>query len=301
VQKAGTNPPGRPVLFEGATFTANALVKQAMDILWEIDAGPATRDEIAAVADALRMTAVPGLDEPLLKSRAAGVPQLSLALRTLVARNFSGTDGETILLATVGSTQERDTGYTAGGLFPDLINPVETAKRGEVRFALNVWAYQPKYVHMYDNQGVPGLGAWTEILAHELCLHAEPAIDSISTYLAGGLWPGQRQMTQHWLFLRLGVPRYLLWLNRIRAGQYKHLMPEITASAQSWAKAQADAAPVAMASVPNKHAELTDLRELASIYHLPQPDQRTAAATQDTLAELVRPLPQQRKLWWWPA
>ena len=201
-QKAGSNPPGWPVLFEGTGFTANALVKQAMGILYEIDAVPATREEIAAVADALRMTTVPGLDQPLLKSRAAGVPRLTLALRTRVPPKFSGTDGETVLLATVGSMSERDAGYGAGSVFPALINPVEIPKRGEVKFVLNVWAYQPKYAYMYGDHPVPGLGAWTEILAHEFCLHAEPTIDSINSYRAGGLWPGQREMIQHWLFLR---------------------------------------------------------------------------------------------------
>ena len=301
-KKAESGPPGMPVLVESKGFSATALVKQAMSILYEIDTVPATGDEIAAVASALKMTAVPGLDRPLLKSRAAGIPGLALALRPLVAPNYSGTDGETILAARVDGKTELDSGYGAVANFPGLINPVETAKRGEVSFTLNVRVYQPKYQNLYGNRPVPGLGAWTEVLAHELCLHAEPYLDSILSYRAGAFWPGQLSRAQHWLFLRRGVPRYFLWLNRLRLGEHRGLAPEMAASAKSWASDEPDNPPPSIANVLASNAVLENLRELASAFHLPQqPDEQTKAAMQDTLAELVRPFMQQQKLWWWPS
>jgi hypothetical protein len=299
-QKAVSSTAGPLTVKPGTGFTIAGLVDEAMSILCAIDAVPASTVEIAAVAQALKMATVPGLDQPLLTARAARIPNLTVGLAGVLDGRYSGTDGQTTLWATVGSVTEPDSGFAAGDKFPGLINPVEKLKRPEVRFRLTVRIAQAKFLHLYQNGTAPALGDWVETLAHEFCLHADAHIDGIVSYLAGEPWPGQLEKTQHWLFLRRGVPRYLLWLNRLRSGAHKDLMPSVEAAARSWAGGQANEQPAAIAAVLRKTAELTHLRELASVFHLPAPDEKSAAATQDILAGLVRTLPDQQKLWWWP-
>jgi hypothetical protein len=284
----------------GSGFTIAGLVDEAMSILCAIDAVPAGPTEIAAVAQALKMTTVPGLDQPLLTVRATRIPGLTVGLAGVLDAKYSGTDGATTLWATAGSETESDSGFAAGAKFPALLNPVEKLKRPGVRFRIAVQAFQAKYVHQYEHSTAPSLGAWVETLAHEFCLHADAHIDGIESYLAGEPWPGQLEKTQHWLFLRRGVPRYLLWLNRLRSGTRKDLMPSVEAAARSWADAQSNDQPAAVAAVLRKTAEPVHLRELASVFHLPAPDEKSLSATQDILSGLVAPLPERQKLWWWP-
>ena len=57
----------------------------------------------------------------------------------------------------------------------------------------------------------------------------------------------------------------------------------------------------AVTAVLRKGAGPAHLRELASAFHLPAPDEKSMSATQDILFGLVAPLPERQKLWWWPA
>jgi hypothetical protein len=301
-------------------FIATSEVRQALDILRQLDSAPTTDEEISAVRPVLGSFSPDLLRQPLT-ARISKLEGCTLPIRAITDPRFTGTAGTTAVIAngsyqiTGGSGGEgkitrieiknvSDSGPMAPRNFPESVGKVPADQRGAISFRVRITACMPPYVDRLPGKKLFSVGAWLERLAHELTVHAEPAVDAIATYRSGLPWPYQWEATQHWMFRYRGAPRYLLWLNRLITGLHHGLVPEFRASLLGWANEQkqtTETPKVKSARDEDKIPAIVDLRELAALLHLSQPkENENNAGLAATLKDELRGISAKAPLWWLP-
>jgi hypothetical protein len=252
-------------------FTATNEVTAALAILAELDSTPAGVDEFTAIEKVIGPFPADLIRVPLAE-RMDRLPAFSLRFKGILVQKFDGTAATTTCRATKGDSNALDTGFGAMVAFQEFVNPVPASERGQVTFTVTITACMPKWPQHVFNWSPPTVGAWVETLAHELILHGEPDVDGIVLYQGGTGWPYQMQSTQHWMFVRRGLPRYLLWLYRLNAGRYRQHAADFLTSLRGWAgEKEVTNRPPSVDNVLNGTPDLSNLRELAALLYLSQP------------------------------
>lgn len=293
----------------GDDFIAQAEVNQALAVVAELDSA-ATTAEVADVKKVLgdfpdRLVQLP------LAQRMREQTGLSLRFEGAALKNYDGTTGRTKCRATYQGESATDSGPSAPK-YPRLLARIpvatghEAAGRSGAVFAVTISVYVPQAPLSSPLWKPPSIGGWAETLAHELIVHGEPYADDVRAYRAGTAWPGQVESTQHWMFIYAGLPRYLLWLRRLRDGPQRDYLADFLNSIRTWAddQLQKKKPPIppsvssAIAGTPlNPH-----LRELAALFHLNPPAEdgdNTELTTQ--IQEKLIGIASKSPLWWLPS
>jgi hypothetical protein len=252
-------------------FTATNDVTTALAILTDLDSTPASDGEITAIEKVLGPFPADLIRVPLAE-RMSRLPGFSLLLKGVLVQKFDGTAATTACRASKGASNVSDSGYLAMAAFNNFLNPIPAPEREQVTFTVTITACMPKWPLQLLNWSAPTVGVWVETLAHELILHGEPDLDGAILYRNGTAWPFQMERTQHWMFIRRGLPRYLLWLNRLRVGHYQQHVAAFLASLRGWAgEKDQTSLPPSVDTMLNGTPDISNLREFAALLYLNQP------------------------------
>jgi hypothetical protein len=284
------------VLKVGGSFSAAKEVSRALGVIAKLDSTPATDDEAASIKKTLGPFP-PDLVTVPLAERMRQLGRFSLEFTgDVVAVRYDGTAGSTTCVASYDGNRAADAGPKAT-MFPGFVSGIGVPERGKVDFTVTIRAKIPK-ADAVGGWTAQTLGGWVETLAHELILHGEPYVDTVLGYRAGAGWPDQLQDTQHWMFIYRCLPRYLLWLRRLKVGWPKKVTDEFVTSLRVWAEGKTTQPP-SVNDTLNGTPEIYHLRELAPLLRLESPSENDDnAALIETAKGMLSGIAAKKELWW---
>jgi len=189
-------------------------LREAWALLKELDARPASADEIARVASIAHTEHIEFLGEGMLE-RIRATPNTRLVVSGgLTGKRNSDEAGGTRLIATFQDRVEQDVGYGAAETFSEFMKSVPKEARKQVQFQIRfdilipylAWARKPDY----------GVAYFLETLTHELALHGEAYADRIVRWRESEEpWTPTFEYSEHQEHMYAGNPRYMLLLRRL--------------------------------------------------------------------------------------
>jgi len=209
--------------------TEAGKLREAWALLKELDAKPASSDEIARVASIARAEHIEFLGEGML-ARIRATPNTRLVVSGgLTDKRRQDEAGGTRLIAMFADRTEADVGFGAAETFSEFMESVPKKERKQVRFQIRfdilipslAWARKRDY----------GVAYFLETLTHELALHGEAYADRIVRWRESEEpWTPTFEYSEHQEHMYAGNPRYMLLLRRLyeaAAAQIPGVPPEL--------------------------------------------------------------------------
>jgi hypothetical protein len=190
-------------------------LREAWALLMELDATPASADEIISIAGIAHAEDIEFLGEGML-ARIRGTPNTRLVVSGgLTDKRKQDEAGGTRLIAKFGDRMEADVGYAAAENFSEFMKSVPEGERKQVQFQIRFDILIPYYEWARKRERY-GVAYFLETLTHELALHGEKYADRIVRWRESKEpWTPTFEYSEHQEHMYAGNPRYMLLLGRL--------------------------------------------------------------------------------------
>jgi hypothetical protein len=210
--------------------TEAGALREAWALLKELDARPASADEIARVASIAHTEHIEFLGEGMLE-RIRATPNTRLVVSGgLTDKRRQDEAGGTRLIAKFADRTEADVGYGAAETFSEFMKSVPKEARKQVQFQIRFDILIP-YFEWARKREHYGVAYFLETLTHELALHGEAYADRIVRWRESKEpWTPTFEYSEHQEHMYAGNPRYMLLLRRLyeaAAAQVPGVPPEL--------------------------------------------------------------------------